>query len=95
MSTLDEINNPETAAGGNAYLSTQASFDGLNFNTTGVRARWGEGLYRKMLAERHRQIAEAAYFKAEHRGFTPAHELDDWLEAQSEIDEASRPLPSY
>jgi len=31
-------------------------------------------------------IAEAAYFRAEHRGFEPGHELDDWLAAESDID---------
>jgi sterol desaturase/sphingolipid hydroxylase (fatty acid hydroxylase superfamily) len=30
-------------------------------------------------------IAEAAYYKAEKRGFHPGHELRDWLEAKSEI----------
>ena len=43
-------------------------------------------------ALRLRKIREAAYFKAEHRGFAPGHELDDWLEAEDEVDEASRPL---
>ncbi len=30
-------------------------------------------------------IAEAAYYKAESRGFTPGHEAEDWLEAEQEI----------
>lgn len=30
-------------------------------------------------------IAEAAYFHAEHRGFEPGHELDDWLAAENQI----------
>ena len=37
-------------------------------------------------AERHRQIAEAAFFLAEARGFTPGRELDDWLEAERAVD---------
>lgn len=44
---------------------------------------------------RHKAIQEAAYFKAEKRGFAPGHELDDWLEAEREVDEASVPIPSY
>jgi len=32
-----------------------------------------------------RMIAEAAYFKAEKRGFNPGYELCDWLEAEREI----------
>jgi hypothetical protein len=31
-------------------------------------------------------IATAAYYKAEARGFTPDHELDDWLAAEAESD---------
>jgi hypothetical protein len=30
-------------------------------------------------------IAEAAYYKAEKRAFTPGNELGDWLEAKREI----------
>ncbi|MCP5245833.1 MAG: DUF2934 domain-containing protein [Burkholderiales bacterium] len=30
-------------------------------------------------------IAVAAYYKAQARGFTPGHELDDWLTAEKEI----------
>jgi len=30
-------------------------------------------------------IAEAAYFKAESRGFETGHELDDWLEAETQL----------
>lgn len=33
-------------------------------------------------------IAEAAYFRAQRRGFTPGHELEDWLDAEAEIDTA-------
>ena len=36
--------------------------------------------------ERRHQIAEAAYFKALSRGFTPGHEREDWLEAEREVD---------
>jgi DUF2934 family protein len=31
-------------------------------------------------------IAEAAYFRAEKRGFAPGHETEDWLAAESEVD---------
>ena len=36
---------------------------------------------------RHTAIAEAAYFRAERRGFAPGHELEDWLAAETEIRE--------
>jgi Protein of unknown function (DUF2934) len=37
--------------------------------------------------DRQSCIAEAAYYRAEHRHFAPGHELDDWLAAESEVDE--------
>lgn len=36
--------------------------------------------------ERHRLISEAAYFRAEARGFAPGFEEADWLEAELEIE---------
>lgn len=35
--------------------------------------------------ETRRQIAEAAYFRAKERGFEPGRELEDWIEAESEV----------
>jgi hypothetical protein len=37
----------------------------------------------------NQKIAEAAYYRAEKRGFTPGHEIEDWLEAEKEIKSAS------
>ena len=31
-------------------------------------------------------IAEAAFFRAEKRGFATGHEVEDWLAAESEVD---------
>jgi hypothetical protein len=39
---------------------------------------------------REARIAEAAYWRAERRGFAPGNELDDWLSAEKEVDEQSR-----
>ena len=36
--------------------------------------------------DHHAAIAEAAYFRAERRGFAPGHELEDWLAAEAEIE---------
>ena len=30
-------------------------------------------------------VAERAYFRALHRGFTPGYEVDDWLIAEREV----------
>lgn len=35
--------------------------------------------------ERYFLIAEAAYYRAEQRGFAPGHELEDWLDAETEV----------
>lgn len=36
-------------------------------------------------AARQRMVAEAAYYRAQNRGFVPGRELDDWLAAEAEI----------
>ena len=38
-------------------------------------------------AQRHVMIAEAAFYIAQSRGFTPSQELDDWLAAEREIEQ--------
>ena len=35
---------------------------------------------------RYMRIAVAAYYNAETRGFSPGRELDDWLDAEKQID---------
>ncbi len=42
----------------------------------------------KLSPEKLRElVAVAAYYRAEHRLFTPGFELDDWLAAEAEIQE--------
>ena len=36
--------------------------------------------------EREWMISEAAYYRAERRGFAPGNEMEDWLQAETEID---------
>ncbi len=36
--------------------------------------------------ERWRLIAESAYYRAQARGFAPGQEIEDWLQAEAEID---------
>ena len=38
--------------------------------------------------ERRARIAEAAYFRAERRGFAVGHEVEDWLAAEQDIERA-------
>jgi hypothetical protein len=35
--------------------------------------------------EMRRLIEEAAYYRAKQRGFEPGHELEDWIQAESEV----------
>jgi len=41
-------------------------------------------------AERQQLIAERAYFRVEKRGFAPGGELQDWFEAEAEIEQVLR-----
>lgn len=40
--------------------------------------------------ERERMIAEAAYFRAQQRGFAGGDPLEDWLSAEAEVDRLLR-----
>lgn len=40
---------------------------------------------RSRAAERHAMTAEAAYYRAQKRGFEAGHELEDWLAAEEEV----------
>jgi hypothetical protein len=42
---------------------------------------------------KRRLIADVAYFAAQSRGFSPGYELDDWLQAEQEV-EASMEAPA-
>ena len=35
--------------------------------------------------QRHHRVSEAAYYRAQRRGFAPGGELEDWFEAEKEI----------
>jgi hypothetical protein len=50
-------------------------------------AEKAQSSFASQMEERIREIELAAYRKAERRGFTPGHEVEDWLEAEREIDE--------
>ena len=56
--------------------------------TTKAARRSGAGQRRHPVGaeERERIIAMAAYYRAERRGFAPGYEMEDWCEAEAEID---------
>jgi hypothetical protein len=37
-----------------------------------------------------RKIAEAAYYRAQQRGFSPGYELEDWLAAEEQVKNGHR-----
>ena len=45
-------------------------------------------------ANRLERIAEAAYRRAQSRNFAPGHDLEDWLEAEKEVDAAMKSRPA-
>lgn len=52
-----------------------SDFNSVQKSNKGV---FGEDRFKKMVAER-------AYCKSEKRGFVGGHEMEDWIEAESEI----------
>ncbi len=50
------------------------------------QARRGSGTRSISPERRHAMIAEAAYYRAQRRGFAPGWELQDWLAAEADID---------
>lgn len=46
-----------------------------------------------ILELRDRRIRELAYFRAQRRGFAPGRDVEDWLDAEQEVDRAFRSLP--
>lgn len=56
----------------------------------GTLAAGSSGTPDQTLAERREaRIRERAYFRAEQRGFASGHAIEDWLEAEREVDEAA------
>jgi Protein of unknown function (DUF2934) len=41
-------------------------------------------------SSREALIATAAYYRAERRGFRPGHEVEDWLDAEREVDRVGK-----
>jgi len=64
--------------------------DSVHSATSPDIVRMAESHAAYLAAHRHATIAEAAYRRAESRGFAPGHELDDWLRAELEVEAAER-----
>ncbi|HUX23817.1 MAG TPA: DUF2934 domain-containing protein [Burkholderiales bacterium] len=77
---------PKTKAASKTMLPSKAV---ARAPAVGARAKRGDGKAKAGPAlsaqERERLIAQAAYFRAEKRGFAPGCELQDWVEAEAEV----------
>lgn len=47
------------------------------------------------LEQREAMIRDAAYYHYAKRGYTPGHELDDWLAAEAEIERRAPESPEF
>lgn len=63
-----------------------AASDNENDSTEVTAARLERREIPSFSISREARIAEAAYWRAERRGFTAGQELDDWLAAEKEVD---------
>lgn len=71
----------------NSSSSADASRDVADDDELQSAAAAGGGIDN---AVRHRLISEAAFRRYEQRGRADGHELDDWLQAEAEIDHVIR-----
>jgi hypothetical protein len=82
-----------TAAKPEAHKTEPAKPEIRVANASKPAARWSHAVkpvsmvpHRLTTAERHRLISDLAYRKAQLRDFTPGGEIEDWLEAEREVD---------
>lgn len=55
-----------------------------------IIVRMAESQAEHRASHRHAMVAEAAYLRSERRGFAPGHELEDWLNAELEVEAEQR-----
>ena len=76
--TKERRKTPRKAATPTPKPDTRSNSKGANPMNTNVRGDASPEEIRQL-------IAEAAYYRAKERGFQPGHELEDWVEAESEV----------
>lgn len=82
----DWSRNPETVTSERSWLKkTSSRWDSTDEEPAAPDA--GEVISHN-LTRTSEEIAVAAYYKAEKRGFEPGHDVEDWLEAESELNQA-------
>jgi Protein of unknown function (DUF2934) len=76
-------------ANGHSPKEVNISLDALfqRHNTRPLQESCGDDCHAfQMFDARNDLVREAAYLRAQSRGFEPGHELEDWLAAEHEID---------
>jgi hypothetical protein len=84
-STQNQSSSSSTDAAG---IAARQRGDELAEAVSGNRIESAAFVTGDLNTEREQLIREAAYFRAEQRGFVPGHEIDDWLAAERELNEA-------
>jgi hypothetical protein len=84
-STQNRSSSSSTEASGTA---ARQRGDELTEAVSGNRIESAAFVTEDLNAERAHRIRQAAYLRAEQRGFVPGHEIDDWLAAERELNEA-------
>lgn len=83
----------KSRAGGKKSATASAAIP-----TAAMTSQQGKATGRKNMSvtpeERYQMIAEAAYFRAESRGFVMGDAAQDWLEAEAEIDRMLQQTPA-
>jgi len=84
------MSNPQTHPGKKSGTASRAKVSAVKKSVSRAAERRG-GVENTPDAgitaeERHRRIAEAAYYRALRRGFHGGSDLEDWLESEAEID---------
>ena len=70
---------PESGAPSRAAPTPEAASEGRSSSAARARVDVSHDA-------RYQMIAEAAYLRAERRGFMPGNEVEDWLAAEAEVD---------
>ena len=71
-----------------AIVSSKLVRTGAGTSATPAAAALADAAAAILPGERQTLIAQAAYFLAERRGFSPGHELEDWLAAEQDVERA-------
>ena len=82
-SKVKPVTKPEPIAKGKAKAAPKAAAKVGKAKAVGARAKKSSGI---PLEQRRHYVEMAAYYIAERRGFAPGNPLEDWVQAEAEID---------